>query len=239
MIKMVKKVAEVVPEKKAKLSASDRKQRQLSRRFHKLKVVQAKDGEAKRGIIYVGHLPKGFNERELKSFFSQFGGVTKLRVSRSKKTGRSRGYAFLEFEERKTAEIAAKTMNKHLIFGRQLDVHIVEDAHTATFKHGNRDWKYTPTKEIFRSAKNAEVTEKTPEQRKARVEGLLQKEKEKRDRLKELEIDYEFGGYQALVDAMTSKKAETKQKTSKKEKEVVAPAASEPVKAKKKSKGKK
>ena len=37
-----------------------------------------------RGIIYVGHLPKGFNERELKSFFNQFGDVTKLRVSRSK-----------------------------------------------------------------------------------------------------------------------------------------------------------
>ena len=75
-------------------------------------------GGVERGIIYVGHLPKGFNERELMSFFKQFGDVTKLRVSRSKKTGRSRGYAFLEFSEKKVAQIAAKTMDKYLIFGR-------------------------------------------------------------------------------------------------------------------------
>jgi len=39
---------------------------------------------------------------------------------------------------------------------------------------------------MFRSKKNEEAQKKTPEQRKARVLGLLQKEKEKRDRLKEL-----------------------------------------------------
>ena len=71
-----------------------------------------------RGILYVGHLPKGFNETELKNFFQQFGQVTKLRVSRSVKTARSRGYAFLEFAERKVAEIAAKAMNNYLMFGR-------------------------------------------------------------------------------------------------------------------------
>ena len=88
-----------------------------------------------------------------------------------------------------------------MIFGRELDVHIVEEAHKETFKHGNRDWKFVPTKEIFRAKKNSEATEKSDEDRKARVEGLLQKEKEKRDRLKELEIDYKFGGYQAVFDA--------------------------------------
>jgi hypothetical protein len=41
--------------------------------------------------------------------------------------------------------------------------------------------------------------EKTDEQKKARVEGLLQKEKERRDRLKELEIEYDFPGFSALV----------------------------------------
>jgi len=44
------------------------------------------------------HLIKGFNEKELKGFFNQFGEVSKLRVSRSKKTARSKGYAFLEFK---------------------------------------------------------------------------------------------------------------------------------------------
>ena len=193
---MVKKVA-VTEKSKVQKTASEMRQRRLSRRFHKLKVTSNND----RGILYVGHLPKGFNETELKNFFQQFGQVTKLRVSRSVKTARSRGYAFLEFAERKVAEIAAKAMNNYLMFGRQLDVHIMEDVHRDTFKHGNRDWKFAPTRQMFRSAKNAQADNKTPEQRKARVLGLLQKEKEKRDRLKELEIEYTFSGYQGLVDA--------------------------------------
>jgi len=49
--------------------------------------------------------------------------------------------------------------------------------------------------------------EKTDEQRKARVEGLLQKEKERRDRFKELEIDYDFAGFKALVGKPAGKKA--------------------------------
>ena len=183
--------------KKIKKTASEMRQRKLSRRFHKL-LVRPDNGRA---VLYVGHLPKGFNETELKNFFQQFGHVTKLRVSRSVKTGRSKGYAFLEFAERKVAEIAAKAMNNYLIFGRQLDVHIMEEAHKDTFKHGNRDWKFVPTRHMFRAKKNAEADSKTPEEKKARVMGLLQKEKEKRDRLKELQLDYTFPGYQALYDA--------------------------------------
>ena len=200
-----------------------------------------------RGVLYVGHLPKGFNESELKNFFQQFGQVTKLRVSRSVKTGRSKGYAFLEFAERKVAEIAAKAMNSYMIFGRTLDVHIMEEAHKDTFKHGNRDWKFVPTRNMFRSRKNAEAESKTPEQRKARVLGLLQKEKEKRDRLKELELSYTFPGYQAVYDSFkktVEKPAAKKEKFQTKEAKKEKPAKAAPVEEatsskKKKSKGKK
>jgi hypothetical protein len=61
------------------------------------------------------------------------------------------------------------------------------------FKHGNRDWKFAPTQEMFRNKVNS--AEKTSEQRKARVQGLLQKERERRDRLKELAIEYDFPGF--------------------------------------------
>lgn len=37
----------------------------------------------------------------------QFGKVTKVRVSRSKKTARAKGYAFLEFASAEVAKIAA------------------------------------------------------------------------------------------------------------------------------------
>ena len=154
------KVTKVVDKaRKEKRTAGERKQRQLSRRFHKLKVTK----DSGRAVLYVGHLPKGFNETELKSFFQQFGQVTKLRVSRSVKTARSRGYAFLEFSEKKVAEIAAKAMNNYMLFGRELDVHVVDDenVHRDTFKHGNRDWKFQPTKQMFRSAKNNDLENKS------------------------------------------------------------------------------
>ena len=202
----IKKVAPVVEKAgKIKKTASEMRVRRLSRRFHKLKVTK----DSSRGILYVGHLPKGFNETELKNFFQQFGQVTKLRVSRSVKTARSRGYAFLEFAEKKVAEIAARAMNNYLLFGRQLDVHIMEEdsVHKNTFRDGNRDWTFKPTKEIFRGKKNSE---KSDADRKARVSGLLNKEKEKRDRLKELEIDYKFPGYAACVGSVVAGKKSTK-----------------------------
>lgn len=37
------------------------------------------------GVIYVGHLPVGLFEPQLKSYFQQFGEVRRLRLSRSKK----------------------------------------------------------------------------------------------------------------------------------------------------------
>ena len=37
------------------------------------------------GIVYVGHLPHGFYEEELRSYFSQFGAVVKVKVARNKK----------------------------------------------------------------------------------------------------------------------------------------------------------
>ena len=49
------------------------------------------------GVVYVGHLPKGFYEEAMKGFFAQFGTVTRVKVARSKKTGRAKGYAFVEF----------------------------------------------------------------------------------------------------------------------------------------------
>lgn len=90
-------------------------------------------------------------------------------------------------------------MDKYMMFGRQLQVHTVDvdDVHPETFKHANREWKFVPKQLIHRNKVNR--AEKTPAERKARVEGLLQKEKERRDRLKELQIDYDFPGFAALV----------------------------------------
>jgi len=57
---------------------------------------------SERGVVYLGHIPYGFFEDQMKGFFSQFGTITRLRLARSKRTGNSKHYAFIEFE---TAEV--------------------------------------------------------------------------------------------------------------------------------------
>ena len=47
----------------------------------------------------------------LAGFFDQFGLVTRLRVSRNKKTGKAKHYAFVEFQSPEVAAIAADAMD--------------------------------------------------------------------------------------------------------------------------------
>lgn len=41
--------------------------------------------ESKRGVVFLGRIPHGFYEHEMASYFSQFGPIIRLRLSRSKK----------------------------------------------------------------------------------------------------------------------------------------------------------
>jgi nucleolar protein 15 len=49
----------------------------------------------KEGILYIKHLPYGFDEKGLLGFFTQFGEISKIKLVRSKKTKRSKGFAFI------------------------------------------------------------------------------------------------------------------------------------------------
>lgn len=40
------------------------------------------------GVVYIGHIPHGFYEEAMNGFFKQFGDVVRVRVSRSKRSGR-------------------------------------------------------------------------------------------------------------------------------------------------------
>ncbi|KAF8767613.1 MKI67 FHA domain-interacting nucleolar phosphoprotein-like [Argiope bruennichi] len=83
----------------------------------KKKTVQEDSGP---GVIYVGHIPHGFYETEMKAYFSQFGKILRIRVARSRKTGRPKGFAFIEFKSEEIAKIAAEAMNNYLFFEKLL-----------------------------------------------------------------------------------------------------------------------
>lgn len=109
------------------------------------KSIQASAGDGPR-VIYIGHIPYGFFEHEIRQYLTQFGPVTNLRLSRNKKTGASKGYAFVEFADASTAAIVAKTMDAYLLFGRILKVKLVpkDSQHENLFKGANRRFKTVP-----------------------------------------------------------------------------------------------
>jgi nucleolar protein 15 len=113
------------------------------------KAAKAKhDGEP--GVIYIGRIPHGFYEHEMRAYFSQFGPINKLRLSRNKKTGASKHFAFIEFAEASTADIVAKTMDNYLLFGHILKCRTIpkEQVHDDLFKGANRRFKKVPWNKI-------------------------------------------------------------------------------------------
>jgi nucleolar protein 15 len=112
-------------------------------------------------IMYIGHLPSEFEEKEMKKFFAQFGVVKNIQLSRSKKTGVSRHYGWIEFETPEIAKIAAKAMNKYLLFENLLVAEVLPTAkvHPMLFKNARRGPKkpkiYNPLTKKERALKLA------------------------------------------------------------------------------------
>lgn len=165
---------------KVELSKKDKKRLQ--------KAAEEAAGD-KPGVVYVGRIPHGFYENEMKEYFKQFGTILKLRLSRNRKTGASRHFAFIQFESATVADIVSKTMDNYLLFGHLLKVKIVpnEQVPEELFKGANRRFKKVPWNKLegrkLKQGATEEVWEKRIEQQEA-------KRSKKAAALKE--IGYEF-----------------------------------------------
>lgn len=82
----------------------------------------------------------------MKKYFNQFGRVLNLRLSRNKKTGASKHYAFVEFASAEVADIVARTMNNYLMFGHILKCSLIpkEQVHENLFKGAGTRFKVDP-----------------------------------------------------------------------------------------------
>jgi len=49
-------------------------------------------------VVYIGHLPHGFFEEQMKEYFTQYGEVLGVKLARARKTAKSKGYAFIQFK---------------------------------------------------------------------------------------------------------------------------------------------
>ncbi|XP_076287879.1 MKI67 FHA domain-interacting nucleolar phosphoprotein [Lasioglossum baleicum] len=133
--KALKNVKKVLEDKNAGSTKKESILRVKSRTRKPTKKIIKTKKERTRGLVYVGHIPHGFYEEQMEDYFKQFGKVTRVRVSRSKNTGKSRGYGYVEFEHSDVAKIAADTMNNYLMCDRLLKATYLppEKQHTRFF----------------------------------------------------------------------------------------------------------
>ncbi len=72
--------------------------------------------------IYVGNLSYGTTDNELEELFSTFGAVTSAKVITDKHTGRSKGFGFVEMEDKAAGDGAIKDLDGKEVGGRNLKV---------------------------------------------------------------------------------------------------------------------
>ena len=174
----------------------------------------------KTSIVYLGHIPSAFEEPQMRKFFTQFGPIKHLRLSRNKKSGASKHYAFIEFETPDVAEIVANTMNNYILFGRRLvcEVMKAEAVNENIWKGANRKFRVVNTSEKVATAMNAV---KSSKEVKSILKKKLEKVQKQIEEMKKSGRDYSVleetrKSYMETLDTL-----ETNEKEEKREEETV------------------
>jgi len=143
----------------------------------------------------------------MRSYFAQFGEITRLRLSRNRITGRSKHYAFIEFGSESVAKIVAATMDNYLMYGHILKCKYVpaEQVHPELWKGANRRFKTTPWNRIEQKRLNkgktrAKWTKNIEQEQKRRLA--------KAEKMKELGYDFDLPELKSVDDVPVQKAIE-------------------------------
>ena len=72
--------------------------------------------------IYIGGLPFDLSEGDVIAIFSQFGEPVHINLVRDKETGKSKGFAFLKYEDQRSTDLAVDNLGGATVLGRVLRV---------------------------------------------------------------------------------------------------------------------
>lgn len=72
--------------------------------------------------IYVGNVNYSLSEEDVQRIFEVLGKVDAIKIIRDKKTGKSKGFGFLDMPSKKEAMEAIKTLDGKTVAGRNLRV---------------------------------------------------------------------------------------------------------------------
>lgn len=161
----------------------------------------------------------------MKAYFSQFGEITKLRLSRNRLTGRSKHYAFIEFSSTTVAKIVADTMDNYLMYGHIVKCKYVpkEQLHPEVWKGANRRFKVTPWNRI---EKKRLAKGKTRDQWSKSIESEQKKRQAKVNKLKALGYELDLPQLKSVDDVPVQEAPKAVEAT-----ETTEAATEEPAKA--------
>lgn len=169
-------------------------------------IAEQNDPETTPGVVYVGRIPHGFYEHQMKAYFSQFGQILNLKLARNPKTGRSRHFAFVEFASAAVSDIVTKTMDKYLLFGHLLQVRRVprEQVNEGLFQGSGRRKKPAPMNRLEGSKLKRGATREEWEKR---VEKENMKRTQKAEKLKEMGYDFDMPVAKSVAEVPVKAKA--------------------------------
>ncbi|OJD27604.1 hypothetical protein ACJ73_01007 [Blastomyces percursus] len=72
--------------------------------------------------IYIGSLPYDLSEGDILTIFSQYGEPVHLNLVRDKETGKSKGFAFLKYEDQRSTDLAVDNLGGATVLGRIIRV---------------------------------------------------------------------------------------------------------------------
>ncbi|KAJ8036069.1 MKI67 FHA domain-interacting nucleolar phosphoprotein-like [Holothuria leucospilota] len=207
-------------------SAFDVEQRKLDYEFKlRMESLCRKEGECHEedpdsGVVFLKNFPHAFAEAPMKKFFSQFGRIKRLRISRNKKTGYSKGFAYIEFEFAEVAKIVAETMNNYLMFRQIMKCEFVpkEKLHPKTFKGCFRK-SFKPMSRGLNIKRTNKCVMAKPAKVCKQLKRKATKEIKKQKMLAEMGIDYEITGHYRDGYAEIKSKLEKTQQAARLEKE--------------------
>ena len=71
--------------------------------------------------MFVGGLHPSLTEESLRNYFIQFGKIEKVIIMKDKLTGRSRGFGFIIFKDKKTIDKILSFANCHFLYGKWIE----------------------------------------------------------------------------------------------------------------------
>merc|ERR1712071_132978 len=115
----------------------------------------------KMASVFVGNIPYGVTEDQLKDIFGEAGSVVSFRIVHDRETGRSKGFGFCEYQDPSSAAAAMRDLNGYEINGRTCELTVPtgnKKRLQSLFKRGSK--KKKKKKKVFKSFLKGEKKKK-------------------------------------------------------------------------------